>query len=70
MPDDDSMDPHDRLRAAIKQLAIARNDLNLRPEKDAKLAEAEINMRGVYDLLEADEWGDNFPDDVDPEDVL
>jgi len=52
--------PRDRLREAIKQLRIARDDANLHPQWDGKLAEAEVNLRGVADYLddpEAEEIG-------------
>lgn len=41
------MNAENRLDEAIKQLRIARSELGLTPDLDAKLAEAEINVRGV-----------------------
>lgn len=57
--------PEDRLRNAIKQIRIAREDLDLHPQWDGKLGEAEVDVRGVVHFLDEDLPGsiDEIPEE-------
>lgn len=45
--------PADHLREQADLLAETRQQANFHPSIDGKLAEAEVNLRGVAGLLEA-----------------
>lgn len=41
----------DELQEIANELAEQREEMNLKPQFDAKLGEAEVNIRGVADMM-------------------